>query len=62
MATPTNLPDDVAARPGTLLRPRSVSDGVAFMDGGVVVESGPPEAVFGAPRSPRLRQFLSDVL
>ncbi|MFE3498499.1 amino acid ABC transporter ATP-binding protein [Kitasatospora sp. NPDC059146] len=41
---------------------RSVSDTVAFMDGGVVVESGPPGAVFDAPRSPRLRQFLADVL
>ncbi|MFI5532127.1 amino acid ABC transporter ATP-binding protein [Kitasatospora sp. NPDC051853] len=41
---------------------RSVSDGVAFMDGGVVVESGPPEAVFGDPASPRLRQFLADVI
>nr|WP_184924411.1 amino acid ABC transporter ATP-binding protein [Kitasatospora gansuensis] len=41
---------------------RSVSDSVAFMDGGVVVESGTPEAVFGAPESPRLRQFLADVL
>ncbi|MFF3111251.1 amino acid ABC transporter ATP-binding protein [Kitasatospora sp. NPDC057904] len=41
---------------------REAADGVAFMDGGVVVESGPPEAVFGAPQSPRLRTFLSDVL
>ncbi|GAA3038276.1 hypothetical protein GCM10020229_56940 [Kitasatospora albolonga] len=41
---------------------RSVSDGVAFMDGGVVVESGPPEAVFGAPESPRLRRFLAEVI
>ncbi|MFF7992543.1 amino acid ABC transporter ATP-binding protein [Kitasatospora xanthocidica] len=41
---------------------RSVSDSVAFMDGGRVVESGPPEALFDAPRSPRLRQFLADVL
>ncbi|GAB7184286.1 amino acid ABC transporter ATP-binding protein [Kitasatospora sp. Ki12] len=41
---------------------RSVSDSVAFMDGGRVVESGPPEELFETPRSPRLRQFLADVL
>jgi polar amino acid transport system ATP-binding protein len=32
------------------------------MDHGVVVESGVPEQIFGAAESPRLRQFLSQVL
>ncbi|MEV4694917.1 amino acid ABC transporter ATP-binding protein [Micromonospora echinospora] len=41
---------------------RSVADTVAFMDAGVVLESGPPEAVFEAPEHPRLRRFLSQVL
>jgi polar amino acid transport system ATP-binding protein len=41
---------------------REVADLVAFMDGGVVVESGPPAELFGAPRTPRLRTFLSQVL
>jgi polar amino acid transport system ATP-binding protein len=41
---------------------REVADTVAFMDGGVVVEEGPPDQVFGAPRSDRLREFLSRVL
>ncbi len=41
---------------------RNVSDTVTFMDGGVVVESGPPAAIFDDPRTPRLRSFLSDVL
>ena len=41
---------------------RSVADTVAFMDAGVVLESGPPEAVFDAPEHPRLRRFLSQVL
>lgn len=41
---------------------REVADRVAFMDHGVVVESGSPQALFDAPRSPRLRQFLADVL
>jgi polar amino acid transport system ATP-binding protein len=41
---------------------RNVSDTVTFMDGGVVVESGPPGQVFENPRTERLQGFLSDVL
>ncbi|MHA7189180.1 amino acid ABC transporter ATP-binding protein [Arthrobacter sp. MDT2-16] len=41
---------------------RNVSDTVTFMDGGVVVETGPPAAIFDDPRTPRLKSFLSDVL
>ncbi|MEU8223850.1 amino acid ABC transporter ATP-binding protein [Kribbella sp. NPDC048915] len=41
---------------------REVADQVAFMDHGVVVESGVPGQIFGAAESPRLRQFLSQVL
>ncbi|RSM49278.1 peptide ABC transporter ATP-binding protein [Actinoplanes sp. ATCC 53533] len=41
---------------------RRVADQVAFMDGGVVVEAGPPDQIFDSPTSPRLRQFLSQVL
>ncbi|MBG6224383.1 polar amino acid transport system ATP-binding protein [Arthrobacter sp. CAN_A2] len=41
---------------------RNVSDTVTFMDGGVVVESGPPAAIFDDAQTPRLRAFLSDVL
>ncbi|WP_112243599.1 amino acid ABC transporter ATP-binding protein [Kribbella monticola] len=41
---------------------RQVADQVAFMDRGVVVESGPPEKLFTAAESPRLQQFLSQVL
>jgi polar amino acid transport system ATP-binding protein len=41
---------------------RNVSDTVTFMDGGVVVETGPPAAIFDDPQTPRLRSFLSDVL
>ena len=36
----------------------SVRDQVIFMDGGVVVEEGTPEAVFGNPQQERTRQFL----
>ncbi len=41
---------------------RDVADRVVFMDHGAVVEDGPPERVFTAPRSPRTRQFLQTVL
>ena len=38
---------------------REVADRVLFLDGGVVVEEGPPAQVFGAPREPRTREFLA---
>ncbi|GAA4029382.1 amino acid ABC transporter ATP-binding protein [Arthrobacter methylotrophus] len=41
---------------------RNVSDTVTFMDAGVVVETGSPEQLFSAPRTDRLKGFLSDVL
>ncbi|WP_405060978.1 amino acid ABC transporter ATP-binding protein [Kribbella sp. NBC_01505] len=41
---------------------REVADQVAFMDRGVVVESGAPDQIFTAAESPRLQQFLSQVL
>ena len=37
---------------------RAVSNRVVFMDGGVIVEQGDPESVFGAPQQERTRQFL----
>ncbi|MFO1175011.1 MAG: amino acid ABC transporter permease/ATP-binding protein [Paracoccaceae bacterium] len=41
---------------------RSVADQVVFMDEGRIVESGPPEAIFDKPQSPRLQKFLAEVL
>ncbi|CCW10169.1 amino acid ABC transporter ATP-binding protein [Rhodococcus aetherivorans] len=41
---------------------RSVSDTVVFMDHGAVVETGPPDELFDAPKTERLQQFLSQVL
>jgi polar amino acid transport system ATP-binding protein len=41
---------------------RSASDTVVFMDQGKVVESGPPEQIFEAATTERLRRFLSQVL
>ena len=41
---------------------REVADTVAFMDAGVVVESGPPAEVLDRPQSPRTQTFLSKVI
>jgi len=41
---------------------REVGDQLLFMDGGVIVESGPPRDVISNPREDRTRQFLSKVL
>ena len=41
---------------------REVGDALVFMDGGVVVESGPPREVLGNPRHERTKAFLSKVL
>src|SRR3954454_8261221 len=41
---------------------RQVADTVAFLDQGVLLESGPPEQVLGQPEHPRTRQFLSRVV
>lgn len=41
---------------------REVADIVAFMDDGVIVESGDPQSVIDDPQSPRLRDFLDSVL
>jgi polar amino acid transport system permease protein len=41
---------------------REVADTIVFMDGGRVVESGPPAQVLGNPAHRRTREFLSKVL
>ncbi|MBM7493562.1 polar amino acid transport system ATP-binding protein [Micromonospora luteifusca] len=41
---------------------RQVADTVAFMDRGVVLEAGPPAAIFERAEHPRLRRFLAQVL
>ncbi len=41
---------------------RQVADTVAFLDGGVLLESGPPAQVLGDPEHPRTRQFLRRVI
>ena len=39
-----------------------VANRVIFMDQGVILEEGPPAAVFGSPREARTRAFLEKVL
>ncbi|MGM9571272.1 MAG: amino acid ABC transporter ATP-binding protein [bacterium] len=41
---------------------REVGDRVVFMDGGVVVEEGKPEDIFGNPQHERTKSFLSKIL
>ncbi|GAA2804179.1 amino acid ABC transporter ATP-binding protein [Crossiella cryophila] len=41
---------------------KQVADRVVFLDGGVVLEQGPPEQVLGDPVEPRTRQFLSRII
>ena len=40
---------------------REVSDHVIFLDDGLIAEEGPPEQIFGVPRTERLRAFLRAV-
>ena len=39
-----------------------VSDHVVFLHQGLIEEEGPPDTLFGAPKSDRLRQFLSSTM
>ena len=41
---------------------KEVADTVMFMDGGVVVEQGPPTEVLGNPKEARTQKFLEKVL
>ena len=41
---------------------KEVSDRVVFMDQGVILEQGSPKEVFGNPKEPRTREFLSRYL
>jgi L-cystine transport system ATP-binding protein len=41
---------------------REAANRVIYMDGGVIVEQGPPEQIFSHPSDPRTYQFLERVL
>jgi polar amino acid transport system ATP-binding protein len=41
---------------------REIADRVCFLDGGVILEQGPPEAIFTAPTEARTQQFLQRII
>jgi polar amino acid transport system ATP-binding protein len=41
---------------------REIASRVCFLDGGVILEQGPPEQIFGAPTEPRTQQFLQRII
>jgi polar amino acid transport system ATP-binding protein len=53
--------DHGAGHPRDGLRPRAGRH-ICFLDGGRIIEQGPPEAIFGNPREARTRAFLERVL
>jgi general L-amino acid transport system ATP-binding protein len=41
---------------------REVADRIVFMDGGMVIETAPPEEFFNNPQADRTKKFLSQIL
>jgi polar amino acid transport system ATP-binding protein len=41
---------------------RDIADRVCFLDGGVILEEGPPAQIFSAPREARTQQFLARIV
>ena len=41
---------------------RDIADRVCFLDAGVLLEQGPPDQIFSAPREPRTLQFLQRII
>jgi len=41
---------------------RDIADRVCFLDAGRILEEGPPELIFGAPREERTQQFLRRIV
>ena len=41
---------------------REVADRVCFLDGGSILEQGPPAQIFSEPREPRTQQFLQRIV
>jgi polar amino acid transport system ATP-binding protein len=41
---------------------REVADKVCFLDGGVILEEGPPAEIFSAPKEERTREFLGKIV
>ena len=40
---------------------RNVANHIVFLHNGIIEEQGPPEAIFGAPKSERLKKFISSI-
>jgi polar amino acid transport system ATP-binding protein len=41
---------------------RDIANRVCFLDTGVILEEGPPQQIFSAPREERTRQFLQSII
>jgi len=41
---------------------REIANHVCFLDDGVILERGPPEQIFSAPKEPRTQQFLQRIV
>jgi polar amino acid transport system ATP-binding protein len=41
---------------------RDVAHRVCFLDGGIILEQGTPDEIFGSPREPRTQQFLQRIV
>ncbi|CAN5858034.1 amino acid ABC transporter ATP-binding protein [soil metagenome] len=41
---------------------RDVADRICFLDGGVILEQGPPSVILSEPREPRTQQFLQRII
>jgi polar amino acid transport system ATP-binding protein len=41
---------------------REIATKACFLDGGTIMEEGPPEQIFSQPTQPRTRQFLQRII
>ena len=41
---------------------RDIANRVCFLDAGVILEQGTPDAIFSSPSEPRTRQFLDRII
>ena len=41
---------------------RDIATRICFLDGGVILEQGPPAEIFSAPKEPRTQQFLQRIV
>ena len=64
-----NVVRDLAAQGMTMLIAthemgfaRDIATRVAFIDGGRILEQGPPEQIFSSPAEPRTREFLQRII